>query len=104
MLELHVFTTDQEFVADLNAAGIDGVRAEYRPTMAYDSMEHLCEIVLMAATAEALRLAAAVIVDRLKKKPPTQMEVDGKTVINGDNNVMLIVNNFIEHHDKDKPA
>jgi hypothetical protein len=102
MLELHVFTTDQEFVADLNAADIDGVRAEYRPTMAYDSMEHVCEIVLTAAIAEGLRLAAAMIADRLKKKTPKQMEVDGKNVINGNNNVLTVVNNFIERHDKAK--
>jgi hypothetical protein len=101
MLELHVFTTDQDLVDDLNAAGIEGVRADYRPTMAYDTMEHLCEIVLSAMTVEGLKLAGIMIADRLRRKPPSRMDINHIT-INGDNNVVTIINNFIERHDKDK--
>ncbi len=49
-LELKVFTTDAAFVDDINSAVIEGVRAAYRPTAAYDGAEHLFEIVLGAAT------------------------------------------------------
>jgi hypothetical protein len=55
MLELSVITMHQTFVEKLNSAGIEGVRATYRPTMAYDTgTESICEVVVVAATAEAL--------------------------------------------------
>jgi hypothetical protein len=41
MFEIPVRTTDRTFVEDLNSAGIEGVRADYRPTMAYDSAAHV---------------------------------------------------------------
>ena len=66
MFELRVITMHQTFVEALNAAGIEGVRAEYRPTMAYDTAhEHILEIVVTSATSAGLKLAADWIVGYL---------------------------------------
>ncbi len=101
MLEIRVFTTDETFVEDLNAAGIEGVRADYRPTMAYDSAEHVFEIVIGAVSAAALKFAADWIMLRLKKQPPSQMVINNCDVTNAEN-VAIIINNYIGTQNKDK--
>ncbi len=65
-LKIKIMTTDGTFVEGLNGAGIKGVRAEYRPTMAYDSAEHICEIVVTAIGSTALKLAADWIIAHWK--------------------------------------
>jgi hypothetical protein len=56
MLELHVMTMHHNFAEALNAARIEGVRAEYRPTIAYDTAEeHIREIVIVAVSVEGVR-------------------------------------------------
>jgi hypothetical protein len=101
MLELRVFTTDETFVEDLNAAGIEGVRADYRPTMAYDSAEHVYEIVIGAASGAALKFAADWIMLRLKKQIPSQMVINNCYVKNSEN-VTIIINNYVSTQNQDK--
>jgi len=94
MLELSVITTDQTFVKDLNSAGIEGVRAEHRPTMAYDSAEHILEIVVGAAAPVALKFVADWLLARLKKAPPpTQLTINHQNT--NAQNLVTIINNFI---------
>ncbi len=93
MAELRVLTTDENFVGELNAAGIEGVRADYRPTMAYDSAEHIFEILITGLTLEAFKLFGKWVVQRFKKTPPKQF-----TIVGGDNSVNII--NYIEGETK----
>jgi len=108
MLELKVKTWDRAFADDLNSAEIEGVRAAHRPTMAYDSPEHVFEIVITAATPVALKFVADWIAARLKAKPTPQ---DRPTIINNQTltnaeTVVTIINNYIgtkeAEKDKDK--
>jgi hypothetical protein len=102
MFELSVITTHQSFVEGLNSAGIEGVRAKYRPTMAYDTgVEHVLEIIVTAATAEGLRLTANWIVRYLKREPPREITINNQTINNAEN-VVMIVHNHIEAQNKDK--
>jgi len=101
MLELKVITTDQAFVDDLNSAGIKGVRADYRPTMAYDSAEHILEIVVTASTAAVLKLVGDWIIARFKtKSPTTQITINNQTIINGETVVTVIQNCIDTYKDK----
>lgn len=103
MLEISVITTDQTFVKDLNSAGIEGVQAESRPTMAFDSTEHIQEIVVMALTSTGLKLAAEWLVGRLKKDPSKQIIVNNQTINNNNaDNIVIIFNNYTDTHGKDK--
>ena len=94
-MEISVLTTDQTFVEGLNAAGIQGVRAEYRPTMAYDSTEHICEIVIVAIGTVGLHLVADWIVARWNKEKPKQMDLNKVTINNADQ-IVTVINNYIE--------
>jgi hypothetical protein len=95
MLKISVITTDQTFVKDLNSAAIEGVRADHRPTMAYDSAEHVLEIVITAATSVGLKLVADWLLARLKNAPPpTQLTINSQT-INAEN-VVTVINNYID--------
>ncbi len=100
MLEINIMTTDQTFVEGLNSAEIEGVRAEYRPTMAYDSAEHICEIVVTAIGSTALKLAAEWIIARWKKEKPKEACVNNQ-IFNNAEQITNIVNNFIEKQDRD---
>ena len=103
MLELRILTMHQTFVKNLNAAGIKGVRAEYRPTMAYDTAEeHILEIVVTSVTSLGLKLAADWIVGYLKSKPPKDTTINSQTIINNGENVVMIVNNYVEAQSKEK--
>ncbi len=102
MSELRVLTTDEGFVEDLNAAGIDGVRAEYRPTMAYDSAEHILEIVITGLTLKAFELFGQWIVQRFRKAPPSQF-----TIVNSGENAINIINyidNEVKRAQRQKPT
>jgi hypothetical protein len=101
MLEISVITTDQTFVKDLNSSGIEGVRADHRPTMAYDSAEHVLEIVVTAAGPVALKFLADWLLARLRKAPTTQLTINHQT-INAEN-VVTVINNFIDTPPKPKP-
>jgi hypothetical protein len=103
MLKLKVITTDQRFVEDLNSAGIKGVRADYRPAMAYDTGgEHVFEIVVTAATAGMLKLVGDWIIDRFKRTPPTQITINNQTIINAET-IQNAINICIDvNTDKDK--
>jgi hypothetical protein len=97
MLELKVKTWDRAFVDDLNSAEIEGARAAHRPTLAYDSPEHIFEIVIMAATPAALRLVADWIAARLKAKPTPQdrpMIINNQTITKAET-VVTIINNYV---------
>ncbi len=94
MLEIRLLTTDQTFVEALNSAGIDGVRADYDPTMAYDTAEHICEIVIRALGPTALTLAAQWVAARWRKEKPKQASINNHVVANADQ-VVTIINNYI---------
>lgn len=96
MSELRILTTDAAFVDDLNGAGIEGMTAKYDPTMAYDSAEHLAEIVIGGIAAESIRLLREWIVERFKKTPPRQF-----TVVSGDNATNII--SYVEHEKEPTP-
>jgi hypothetical protein len=101
MLEISVTTTDQSFVQDFNSAGIEGVRADYRPTMAFDSFEHVLQIVVESVTAAGLKLAIDWIIERRKKAPTNQITVNSQ-VIENSGNVIIIINNPTDIHDEKK--
>jgi predicted RNase H-like HicB family nuclease len=98
-MEIKVLTTDEGFVAGLNSAGIEGIHAQYRPTMAYDSAEHICEIVITAIGSLGLRLAGDWIIARWKNDKPTEASINNQIVSNAEQ-VTVIVNNFIEKQEK----
>lgn len=99
MLEVRIITTDENLVDGLNSAGIDGVRAEYQPTMAYDTAEHICEIVVAAVAPAALKLVATWLAARWKKDKPKQASINNHTVIHADQVVTIINNYVIEKQD-----
>jgi hypothetical protein len=70
MIELTIITTDQTFLKDLNFAEIEGVSAEYRPTMAFDTAETILTIVVTAVASTGLKLLADWALSRLKNTPP----------------------------------
>ena len=87
MSELRILITDETFVDDLNAAGIEGIYAEHDPTMAYDTVEHIYEIVVTGIAVKSFELFAQWLIDRLKKKPPEQF-----TIVNSGENAVNIIN------------
>ena len=90
MLEIDVTTTDGAFVSGLNAAKLEGVRAEYRPTMAFDTAEHICQIIVSMAPSAAT-LFTAWLTHRLKKTPaPPTVTINNHTTINAQNVVQII--------------
>ena len=101
MLEIRVLTTDETFVEDLNAAGIEGVRADFRPTMAYDSADRVVEIVIGAVSGAALKFVSDWIILRLRKQLPSQMVINNCDVKNAEN-VTIIINNYIDTQNKGK--
>jgi hypothetical protein len=101
MLEIRVFTTDQSFVGDLNSASIEGVKAKYRPTMAYDSAEHVFEIIITVAAPVALTLIKNLLVERLKKEVPKQLVIHNQ-VVNNAEGVVIIFQNIIDKQRDDK--
>ena len=81
---LNVTTTDQAFVEDLNCASIEGVTAEYRPTIAFDSTEHILQIVvtLVAPTVPiAVKSFAEWVVGYVKKDPSKQPIINNYPII-----------------------
>jgi len=90
MLKIHVTTADGAFVGDLNAAKIEGVRAEYRPTMAVDSMEHIAQIVVVVASQVGGRLFSEWLASRLKKPLTPPIAINNYTTINAQNVVQII--------------
>ena len=103
MIEMTVITTDQTFLENLNSAGIGGVRADYRPTMAFNSDEHILTIVLTVVGSTALKLLADWILARLKNAPaPTQLTINNQT-INAEN-VVTVVTNYIDTQPDPKGA
>lgn len=100
MLEIQILTTDNRLVDDLNSAIIDGVHAEYRPTLAFDSTEHILQIVIVAAAPAALSMAARWLADRFKNQLPTRLDVNGQT-INSPNSIITIVNVHVETKTKE---
>jgi hypothetical protein len=106
MLKLRVITTDEKFVEDLNSAGIEGVRASYRPTMAYDSAEHIFEIVVTAGTGAILKLVGEWTINRFKRNPPKEITINNQTIINAET-IQTVINiciNADNDKEKDKSA
>jgi hypothetical protein len=85
-------TTDQKFVELLNSAGIKGVIAKYHPTMAYDSAEHVSEILVTAMGSVALKLLAEWIIMYWNKEKPSKMIINNHTVSNAEQ-IATIINN-----------
>ena len=100
MLEIQILTTDNSLVDDLNSVALDGVRAEYRPTLAFDSTEYILQIVIGAAAPAALSLAAHWLADRFKNQPPKRLDVNGQT-IKSPNSIIAIVNIYVETKTKE---
>ena len=94
MTEIKIYTTDQTLLRDLNAAGIEGVKADYRPEMAFDTgAETILTIVVSAAASTGLKLFADWLLSRLNNSPPpTQLTINSQTV--NAENVVTIINNF----------
>jgi hypothetical protein len=95
MFEIRVFTTDQTLVGGINSANIEGVKAEYKPTMAYDSAEHVFEIIITVAAPVALALIKDLLVERLKKEVPKQLVIHNQ-VVNNAEGVVIIFQNIID--------
>ena len=59
MTEIRLYTTDQTFLDDLNAAGIEGVEADYRPEMAFDTggTESILTVVITVGATAGLKCA-----------------------------------------------
>lgn len=96
--EIEVFTTDNRFVDDLNSASIPGVSANYRPTMAFDSVDGLCQILIEIATGTAANLVAHWVQERCKKTPPRQIRIENKNVQNSQ--ITIVVNEYVERKGK----
>jgi hypothetical protein len=94
MLNIRILTTDQTLVPELNSSGIAGASAKYDPTMAYDSAERVCEIVISAIATGGLKLAGEWLVARWKKKPPSQISINNQ-VVNNAEHVTIIINNVV---------
>jgi hypothetical protein len=94
MTKIKIYTTDQTFLDDLNAARIEGVEADYRPEMAFDTgAETILTIVVSAVASTGLKLFADWFLSRLKNSPPpTQLTINSQTV--NAENVVTIINNF----------
>jgi hypothetical protein len=101
MLEITIMTTDHAFVGDLNSAGIEGVRAQYRPKMAYDDARGVAEIVVTAAAVEGLKFAGNWIAERFRKAPADQMFINNQNITNSDN-VVTTINIYINAQDNNK--
>lgn len=94
--EVKVTTTDETLVRDLNSAGLEGVRAEYRPTMAFDSAERVLEVVLQVASPTAGMLLAKWLQIRLQKpNARTSTTIVNQTTINAQN-VAVVIEQAIE--------
>jgi hypothetical protein len=92
MIEIKIYTTDQTFIDDLNAAGIEGVKADCRPEMAFDiGTETILTIVVTAAITKGVGLFADWLLSRLRNSPPpTQLTINSQTV--NAQNVVTIIN------------
>jgi hypothetical protein len=102
MFEISVGTMHQTFVDNLNSAGIKGVRAEHRPTMAYDTAgEYFLEIVIVAVSAEAVRLLKEWLIGFIKREPAKEITIDHQ-VINNAEKVEVVINNYMEARSKEK--
>lgn len=89
--EIKVTTTDETLVRDLNTAGLEGVRAEYRPTMAFDSAERVLEAVLQVACPTGGMLLAKWLQIRLRKpNARNSTTIINQTTINAQNVVVVI--------------
>ena len=104
LLKINVLTMHQTFVETLNSAGIEGARAEYGPTMAYDTAgEYLREIVITAISAEALKLVMEWIIEYLRREPPRETRINNRPINNADN-VVVIVNNYLDTQNERKDS
>lgn len=92
MLEIKVFTTDHALVDDINSSGIGNVKAEFRPTMAYDTAEHLVEVVITVIAPTALALLKDWLVGRWTAKVPKQLQIQNKVVTNAESIVVIVQN------------
>ena len=102
MVEITVTTTDQAFLEDLNSARISGVMAVYRPTMAFDTAEHILTIVVTVAASTGFTLLADWVRSRLQSKPPpTQLTINNITV--NVENVVTVITNYNDARTKIKP-
>jgi len=98
-LEVNILTTDRTFVEGLNAAGIKGIQAAYRPTMAYDSAEHIYEIAIIAMESVTLKLVADWISTRWKIDRPAELIINNQ-IINNTDQIIGIIDDFIDKQDR----
>jgi hypothetical protein len=93
MIEIRIHTTDQTFLNDLNAAGIEGIRADSRPKMAFDTAESIWTIVITVGATAGLKFLGDWMLSRLKQSPPPTHLTINHTTINAQN-VVTIINNI----------
>ena len=82
------------YVKDLKLAQIQGVEAEYKPTMAFDSggADQALQIAISIASSVDAQLLAEWISGRLKKGSPNRLEINNQSI--NANNVVVIINNI----------
>jgi len=104
MLAINVTTTDQAFVEDLNSASIEGVTAEYRPTMAFDSTEHILQIVVTLVAPIAFKSFVDWIFFRYVKKGPSKQQIININIKNSHDSIVniCIKDTDTDTHAKDK--
>lgn len=102
MLEIHVTTTDGEFESDLNAANIQGISAECRPIMAFDSAGHIFQVVVTVASTMAGRVLGKWLADRIARDPgQSQITINNHVTINAQN-VTQVIQQIVDEPDRKK--
>lgn len=102
IIELNITTTDETFVSDLNAAGIQDIRAEYRPIMAFDSAEHFFQVVVTVASTMAGRVLGKWLADRIARDPSqSKITINNHVTINAQN-VTQVIQQIVDEPDRKK--
>jgi len=94
--QIKVITTDPDFVADLKIANIEGIEAFYRPTMAFDTAEHIFQIVVQGSATVALNLFSAWLYDRIKSHKAKKMLLNNQDVVSAPDKITTIINSQIK--------
>ena len=102
MIELHITTTDEAFVSDLNAANILGVSAGYRSTMALVAAQHIFQVVVVVASTLSSQLLSVWLADRLKKTPrQPSITINNNVTVNAQN-VVQVIQQMVEEPENKK--
>lgn len=102
MIELHITTTDEALVSDLNAEDIRGVSAEDRPIVAFDAAERIFQVVVAVGSTLSSQLLGAWLADRLKKTPGQHsITINNHITINAQN-VVQVIRQIVDKQDNKK--